>query len=63
MTQPLSINDCVIEDCFRLVEFAEKAAMQDELTPYHTATCGCWFCVADRWIKSEDAAEFIARKK
>jgi hypothetical protein len=63
MTPTLSINDQVIDDCFRLVEFAEKAAMQDELKPYHNANCGCWFCVAERWAKSPEAAEFVRRMR
>jgi hypothetical protein len=37
--------------------------MQDELSPYHDANCGCWFCVSDRWAKSPEAAEFVRRMR
>jgi hypothetical protein len=63
MTQPLSINDCVIEDSFRLVELAERNALTNELLPFHGAKCGCRLCITDRWTRSPEAAEFARRKR
>jgi hypothetical protein len=63
MTQPLSINDQVIEDCFRLVQEAEIRSIAVLLAPFHTSSCPCRICETDRWIKSEDAAEFARRKR
>jgi hypothetical protein len=63
MTPTLSINDWVIEDCFRLVQEAEIRSIAVLLAPFHTSSCPCRICETDRWIKSEDAAEFARRKR
>jgi hypothetical protein len=59
----LSLNDYVINDCFRLVESVERSVMAEELEPFHGSQCGCKHCVTNRWIQSEDAAEFARRKR
>jgi hypothetical protein len=40
----LSINDYVINDCFRLVESVERNALAELLKPYHDANCSCSWC-------------------
>jgi hypothetical protein len=59
----LSINDYVIEDCFRLVQEAEIRSIAVLLAQYHTSSCPCRICETNRWIRSQDAAEFVGRMR
>jgi hypothetical protein len=58
----LSINDYVINDCFRLVESVSvtRCRIAEAL---HGAECGCRLCITDRWTRSPEAAEFARRKR
>jgi hypothetical protein len=59
----LSINDYVIDDCFRLVKWAERRAMVIQLAPFHSDSCSCRLCETSRWAKSPEAAEFVGRMR
>jgi hypothetical protein len=48
----------VLDELDSLVAHAEILAMRDELKPYHDEKCQCRLCIRDRWIRSDEAAEF-----